>query len=177
MPKSNTLKFHSVVIIQFCLSKKKAQPWVHLDLGLSLVDGPLLGLMLKTASSVPEGAQCPDTSPDERNGPADHVSSILLDAEDKGSDHSSCHLATDSPEKSQTVKHLTEVVTGFVSSVESLAEFDVTAAVDCNNILDDPVNSRAELGASRHGRDAERGGNLEKTHGILDDQFRTKGEH
>lgn len=119
MPKSNTLKFHSVVIIQFCLVEKERSTalGVHLDLGLSLVDGPLFGLVLKTALGVPEGAQCPDTSPDERNGPADHISSILLDAEDKGSDYSGCHLTTNTPEQSQPVKHLAEVVTGFVSGV------------------------------------------------------------
>jgi hypothetical protein len=163
--------------ILFIEKERSAALGVHLDLRLSLVNGPLFGLVLKTALSIPEGAQGPDTSPDERNGPADHVGSILLNTEDKGSDHSSCHLATDTPEKGQTVKHLTEVVTGFVSGVESLAEFNVTAAVDCNDVLDDPVDSRAELGASRHGRDTERGGDLEKTHGILNDQFRTKGEH
>jgi len=128
---------------------------VRLDLRLAKVDGPLLGLMLETASSIPESAQCPDASPDERNGPADDIGSILLNGEDKGSDHSSCDLTTNTPEQSQAVKHLTEVVAGFVSGVESLAEFDVTAAVDCNDILDDPVNSRAELGASRHRRDTE----------------------
>ena len=150
---------------------------VHLDLGLSLRLGPVFLFKSDAALDVPEGAKRPDSSPDERYGPADHVGSILLESEDESSDNSGCKLTTDTPEQSQSVEHLAEVVAGFVSGVESLAEFDVTAAVDCNDILDDPVDSRAELRPSRHGRDTERGGDLEETHGILNDQFRTKGEH
>jgi hypothetical protein len=152
MPKCTTLNFQSVIMLQVCLSKDKSRAALAVNLHnrLSLLDGPRISLVFKTASGIPEGAQRPDTSPDERNGPADHVGSILLDGEDKGSDHSGCHLGTNTPEQSKAMKHLTEVVTGFVSGVESFTEFDVTATVDCNDIFNDPVDSRAKLGAGRH---------------------------
>lgn len=123
---------------------------VHLDHRLSMCFGPILLFEPETALDIPEGTERPDSSPDERYGPADHVGSILLESEDESSDNSGCKLTTDTPEQSQSVEHLAEVVAGFVSGVESLAELDVTATVNGDNIFDDPVNSRTQLGTGRH---------------------------
>ena len=123
---------------------------VHLDHRLSMCFGPILLFESETALDIPEGTERPDSSPDERYGPADHVGSILLESEDESSDNSGCKLTTNTPEQSQSVKHLAEVVTGFVSGVESLAELNVTTTVNGDNIFDDPVNSRTQLGTGRH---------------------------
>lgn len=133
--------------------------------------GPALRLEVQAVLDVCKRAQCPDTGPDERDGPADHIGSIFLDGEDESANDGGSNLGTDTPEQCQSMEHLAEIVAGFVSGVESLTEGDIATTVDSDNVFDDPVNSGTQLRSSRHRRDTEGRRNAEQTHTILDDQF------
>lgn len=104
---------------------------------------PAAFLVLDTRLDPLESYQGPNAGPEEGRSPSDAVCGILLEGEDQDSDDDGGQFGTDTPEQSQSVEHLSEVVACLISRIESLSEFDATHAVNSNNVFYDPIDARA----------------------------------
>ena len=136
-----------------------------------MVFGPLFELEFQTSLHPSERNGRPDAGPQKRHSPADNICRISFEGEDKNRDDDGRQFGTNSPEECQSVQHLPEVVAGLISGVELLAELDIASTVDGNNVFNDPVDTRTQLGTGGHGRDAERRWEAEDAHTILDDHL------
>lgn len=99
---------------------------------------------------VPESGKSPAPGPDEGSGPSNTVRSVSLKCEDQNGAHDGGSLGTDTPEQCQPVQHLPKIVACFISGVQSLSELDTSHSVDGDDVFNDPVDARADLGLGGH---------------------------
>jgi hypothetical protein len=133
-------------------------------------------LLLELPAHVPESGQCPDTSPDERCGPANDIASFSIDGEDQNGAKSRHGHCSNAPEKTETTQHGAEDMTGFVAAVEGFAVLGSAGTVYTNDVFDHGVNSRAELGTFGDARNSARSGNLEQTAHVDKEKFHSEDE-
>ena len=118
-------------------------------------------LFFELPAHVPESAKRPDTSPDERCGPANDIAGLSVDGENQDSTESGhCH-GTNTPEETETTEHGAEDMAGFVAAVQGFAVLGASATVDTDDVFDHGVNTRTELGAFGNTGDTAWCGDLE----------------